>query len=158
MKKYLPKFLTFFALLIGIIFIMGSEAVVYAGTASSSTYVLNKNTKKFHYYSCGSVSDMAEKNKIFSDETPEEIIAKGYSPCKKCHPELGVSLSVSKTKKSKAGISETCNYVLNKNTKKFHNPNCSSVGEIKKKNRMDSNLSRDEIINMGYSPCKRCKP
>lgn len=156
MKKRLSKILAFFALLVGIIFVLGSETVAYAGTASSATYVLNKNTKKFHYYSCSSVSDMAEKNKIYSDESPEEIIAKGYSPCKKCHPELGVSTSASKTKKAKAGASATCNYVLNKNTKKFHNPNCSSVGEIKKKNRIDSNLSRDEIINKGYSPCKKC--
>lgn len=49
-------------------------------------------------------------------------------------------------------------YVLNRNTKKFHYPNCSSVGTIKEKNREDSTLSRDEIIAKGYVPCKRCNP
>lgn len=49
-------------------------------------------------------------------------------------------------------------YVLNKNTKKFHYPNCSSVEDMKAKNRRDYNGTRDEIISMGYSPCGRCKP
>ncbi len=49
-------------------------------------------------------------------------------------------------------------YVLNTNTKKFHFPSCSSVKDIKEKNRQDSTLTRQEIIALGYSPCGRCKP
>lgn len=49
-------------------------------------------------------------------------------------------------------------YVLNKNTKKFHNPDCSSVDTIKPKNREDTTKSRDEVIGAGYVPCKRCNP
>lgn len=49
-------------------------------------------------------------------------------------------------------------YVLNTNTKKFHFPSCSSVKDIKEKNRQDSTLTRQEIIDLGYSPCGRCKP
>lgn len=49
-------------------------------------------------------------------------------------------------------------YVLNKNTKKFHDPGCSSVNAIKNKNREDTTKSRDEIIGLGYVPCKKCNP
>lgn len=49
-------------------------------------------------------------------------------------------------------------YVLNINTKKFHNPSCSSVGDMNPKNRQDVTMSREEVINMGYVPCKRCHP
>ena len=49
-------------------------------------------------------------------------------------------------------------YVLNKNTKKFHKPSCSSVSDMAAKNRLDSGSSRDEVIAQGYVPCKRCKP
>ncbi len=52
----------------------------------------------------------------------------------------------------------TVTYVLNINTKKFHLPGCSSVRDIKDKNRQDSTLTRDELIAKGYSPCGRCKP
>ena len=54
--------------------------------SKTSSYVANKNTKKFHYPSCGSVSDMKEKNKLFFDGTRDELIQKGYSPCKRCNP------------------------------------------------------------------------
>ena len=49
-------------------------------------------------------------------------------------------------------------YVLNTNTKKFHLPSCSSVKDIKDKNKQEVTCSRDEVIDMGYVPCKRCNP
>jgi len=49
-------------------------------------YVLNKNTKKFHYPWCKSVNQMKEKNKEFFTGTREEVINKGYDPCKNCNP------------------------------------------------------------------------
>ena len=53
---------------------------------STKTYVLNKNTKKFHYPNCPSVKQMLEKNKEVVNSTREEIISDGYSPCGRCHP------------------------------------------------------------------------
>lgn len=50
------------------------------------------------------------------------------------------------------------NYVLNTNTKKFHYPSCSSVKQMKAKNRKDYTGTRDELIDMGYSPCGKCHP
>ena len=49
-------------------------------------------------------------------------------------------------------------YVLNKNTMKFHKPSCSSVGDIKPENRWDFHGTREEVLDMGYVPCKRCNP
>ena len=49
-------------------------------------------------------------------------------------------------------------YVLNANTMKFHSPTCSSVKDIKESNRRDFTGTRDEVIAMGYVPCKKCNP
>ena len=49
-------------------------------------YVLNQNTKKFHYPSCNSVASMSEANKEFYNGTRDELIADGYKPCGICHP------------------------------------------------------------------------
>ena len=49
-------------------------------------------------------------------------------------------------------------YVLNTNTKKFHYPTCSSVDDMKEKNKQIYTGSREDVINMGYVPCKRCNP
>lgn len=48
-------------------------------------------------------------------------------------------------------------YIGNKNTKKFHYEYCSSVDDMKAKNKVEFN-SRETALDKGYSPCKRCKP
>ncbi|MCC8067353.1 MAG: DNA/RNA non-specific endonuclease [Clostridiales bacterium] len=53
---------------------------------ASEEYVLNTNTKKFHYPDCYSVEQMSEKNKQEYTGNREDLIAQGYSPCKNCNP------------------------------------------------------------------------
>ena len=48
-------------------------------------------------------------------------------------------------------------YIGNKNSKKFHELSCSSVDDMKEKNKVPL-TSRDEAISRGYDPCSRCKP
>ena len=55
-------------------------------------------------------------------------------------------------------VRATQSYVLNKNTRKFHYPWCSSASDIKPSNRWDYDGTRDEVISMNYVPCKRCNP
>ena len=49
-------------------------------------YVLNTSTMKFHDPTCSSVHVMAQKNKRECVGTREEIVAQGYTPCKRCNP------------------------------------------------------------------------
>lgn len=49
-------------------------------------YVVNKNTDRFHYPHCSSVSDMKEKNKWYYNGTRQMLIDKGYIPCGNCKP------------------------------------------------------------------------
>lgn len=54
--------------------------------SSKESYVLNTNTKKFHYTWCGSVKKMATHNRKDFTGTRKQIIAMGYVPCKICDP------------------------------------------------------------------------
>ncbi len=58
------------------------------------------------------------------------------------------------TEKTKTADMETM-YIGNKNSKKFHRPDCSSLPA--EKNRVELS-SREEAINSGYSPCGLCLP
>ena len=49
-------------------------------------------------------------------------------------------------------------YVINKNTKKFHNESCPSADDIKGKNKEIFRGSREILIERGYTACSRCKP
>lgn len=53
---------------------------------ASTKYVLNTNTKKFHYPTCGSAGRIAAKNYAESNESRDALIAQGYSPCGNCDP------------------------------------------------------------------------
>lgn len=52
----------------------------------TARYVLNKNTKKFHRPSCASAKQIKNSNRIDFEGTRDEVIAKGYVPCKRCYP------------------------------------------------------------------------
>ena len=49
-------------------------------------------------------------------------------------------------------------YVLNTNTGKFHYAGCGDAKRIKEKNRKDYHGTRNEVIDMGYTPCAKCHP
>ena len=49
-------------------------------------------------------------------------------------------------------------YIVNTNTGKFHSPGCSSIGQMSDSNKLEYTGSRDDLIAMGYQPCKRCNP
>jgi len=53
---------------------------------TNASYVLNTNTKKFHYPSCSSVDRMKESNKEYYTGSRDELINRGYDPCGNCHP------------------------------------------------------------------------
>lgn len=54
-------------------------------TPSTSSYIGNANTKKFHYSYCSSVDRMNESNKV-SLSNRDTAVSRGYVPCKRCNP------------------------------------------------------------------------
>ena len=59
----------------------GVEAVLYTGS-----YVLNTNSKKFHYPTCEHANNISENNKEISVQDRNTLIENGYSPCGYCKP------------------------------------------------------------------------
>lgn len=57
-----------------------------AGQQTEASYVLNTNTKKFHYPSCKDVKKIKPENYATSSLSRDDIIAQGYSSCGHCHP------------------------------------------------------------------------
>lgn len=49
------------------------------------------------------------------------------------------------------------NYIGNANSMKFHFADCYMVDKMNPANKVYLN-TRDEAINAGYVPCKRCNP
>lgn len=65
---------------------VAERSVPQEPAAKEYDYVLNTNTKKFHWTSCSSVKDIKASNRKDVHATRESIIAQGYLPCGKCKP------------------------------------------------------------------------
>ena len=59
------------------------ETAVSFDVQSETSYIGNKNSKKFHKTDCGTLP--AEKNRVYFSSR-DEAIQQGYSPCKNCDP------------------------------------------------------------------------
>lgn len=54
---------------------------------------------------------------------------------------------------------KTYSYIGNKNSHVFHYPDCSSVSDMKEKNKVYfEDATREEVMEQGFRPCGRCKP
>ncbi len=53
---------------------------------AAADYVLNTNTKRFHFPTCPSVTQMKPENRQSYTGSREDLIAEGYKPCGNCKP------------------------------------------------------------------------
>ena len=53
---------------------------------NTRTYVINTNTRKFHYPSCSSAKRISDANRSEYTGTRDDLIAQGYDPCERCNP------------------------------------------------------------------------
>ena len=54
---------------------------------------------------------------------------------------------------------QTQAYMVNTNTGKFHRTTCKDINKMSDSNKwLADEYTRDELISMGYSPCKHCNP
>lgn len=98
-------------------------------------------------YASGDSSRIEEKN----EEAVEEMVI----------PEQSQSVVEEQQSEEQTVPDENVSgqdYIINTNTGKFHYPWCSSVNKMSEKNKWYYTGNRDDIVNMGYEPCKRCNP
>ena len=63
-----------------------ASTAAVARQGNERDYVLNKNTHKFHYPSCGGANRIADHNRWGVHMTREQIASTGYSSCAHCNP------------------------------------------------------------------------
>ena len=70
----------------------------------------------------------------------------------------GAASSSAGSSSGETGAETEQHYVLNTNSKKFHQPDCSGVENMNPSNRQDYTGTRQSLLDQGYSPCGTCKP
>lgn len=135
----------------------------------TASYVIDNVSSLYHMPGCEKALRVDGNHFEYCSDSITALEKAGYAACPDCKPVPAVTPTPKPTQEptkkptekpvekysSSSGASD---YVLNKNTKKFHEPWCSSVSTIKSKNRKDFTGTRDQVISMGYVPCKKCNP
>lgn len=62
------------------------------------------------------------------------------------------------TEPSSEETAPVMDYVVNKNSLKFHYPDCESVGKMKESNKEFFTGTREELLERGCDPCGNCNP
>ncbi len=62
------------------------EEQFYNVSYNECSYILNKNTHKFHYKHCYTIDLMSQNSKVYCDDSRESIVNHNYTPCMKCKP------------------------------------------------------------------------
>ncbi len=75
--------------------------------------------------------------------------------CYNVEPGVGIDYA---TGDNWLDVGDDYTYILNTNNMKFHLSTCPGAGDIAEKNRQEYTGSRDDLLTMGYSPCKTCNP
>lgn len=70
----------------------------------------------------------------------------------------GINVIVRSSSSADPSEEEALDYVLNTNTGRFHRPSCGDAAAVSEGNRIDVHLTRNEVLAMGYAPCRHCNP
>ena len=116
----------------------------------------NHNVSMFRTDRQGTVILYSDGEEIWSDQEPCDDWSAGGGILSLTTPE-GLDAAEG-TVRSQTNDPETFQYVCNTNTRKFHDPGCNSVAQMKEENRLYTNLTREELLAEGYEPCGNCRP
>ncbi len=129
----------------------GSEGSKYLGAAAYSSTGSTARSLTFYRLTGGTV-------------TPNEPAAEPtQAPTQTATQTTATQAATEQTTETQANISSSetdgeITYVLNTNSKKYHNPDCGSVSKMSEKNKEETTLSKEELEAMGYTACGSCKP
>ena len=154
------------------------DVAAAVGTDAKALYQHYESAGKAEGRAAYDPADAATVNKLLNTATEKQlgkstakaskkgsakVTEKAKSGTKTSGKSAGKTTAAKSGQAAKAQTSSSGNaggqeYVLNTSTMKFHLPGCSSVDKMSKANKQVVNDSRDHILSLGYSPCKRCNP
>ena len=118
----------------------------------NSPYAYSANSKTLHHSGCYHVKRISDKNLVEYYGDPMDMVANGYKLCGVCFPDSNVD---NNTNNDNSGIpEEDATYVINTETKKFHEKDCAYAKTSQ--NTEYTDLSYEELVAKNYESCQVC--
>ncbi len=129
----------------------GTPPVIEEVPYDEATFIINPESMIFHEKACHNAPDEDSENYVLTDMSYDDLVADKWSPCGSCLKDykdpVGEEVSL-----------EEATYILNSNSKKIHNVGESCAPPETSRNYKLTGLSFNELVEMGYEPCRTCKP
>ena len=148
MKRIISIIILVILLFAGLFILTGCSDIFSTNNTTNTTNTSKYNTTEVKTYSASNIST--------ATNTTSTTTTTNTTRTTKENSVFTNSKTTGVTEPQKTETTYT--YILNKNTKKFHYPSCSSVRQMKDSNKRVYEGSRDDVIGMGYTPCQRCYP
>ena len=130
----------------------------HGGSDASSEEWLNAVQPKTAVISCGKNNEYGHPSQLTLDRL-KAVGAEILRTDERGNIVLVVQPDGSYSLANEMGIPEgKITFVVNTKSGKFHIPRCPSAADISDQNRLDFSGTREELIDLGYEPCGRCKP
>lgn len=91
-------------------------------------------------------------------ETVEVLDIIAPTPVAQIELEETAPEAASQIEESTESVITNERYIVNTDTKKFHNPSCFTAAVMDETKKWDYEGTRDWLIENGYLPCKNCNP
>lgn len=140
--------------------------VGHHGSNTSSSYrYLDEAKSKYAIISCGKDNEYGHPHKEVLSKLKDADMKlyrtdlQGDIVCYSDGKDVWFKTSRNENIDTYEGLkTEDKTYVININSKVFHNLDCQSVKDMKEVNKKYTSLSRSELIDDGYKACSRCNP
>lgn len=127
------------------------------GGEGNVTYVYSVVSKVLHTADCYHIQRMNEDYKVNFEGDINELLANGYTLCRDClAPEEEKEEEPEEEDNTNKIPKEEATYVINANSKTFHELDCHHVSVISEKNIEYTNLSVEELMALEHKPCSIC--
>lgn len=133
---------------------------------SQTVYIYSVESNRFHLETCHRINQISEENRAEESDV-NLLLSQNYFPCKTCKPipdydygklDNSDNAGLSGNPEIVECLESECTYVINKSTKKFHDPYCHKVSDINQKNKGFVKNTREELIELDFEACKVCNP
>ena len=115
----------------------------------------SRGIKLFRTDEQGSIIAISDGSQITWNCAPTETWQAGEPTGSAASSTGSTAAADQKSTQNSSAQGNEISYVLNTKSRKFHLPSCDSLPT---ENRQDVAITRDEVIEQGYTPCKRCNP
>ena len=134
--------------------------IIATSNGSSVSFSVSRNANVDTFGGIGGNSTQTQPTQPPETTQPPQTQPPQTTPPTTKPPETEPPQTTEPTEDTQPPTTEdhSVDYIINKNSGLFHEPDCGAVENMNPKNKQEYSGTKEELIEQGYTPCGWCKP